>query len=169
MSVQYEEPALAGSYGVYFGISRTRQVTVNQGLRRSGKSSIRKSANKIYKDDISSSSFVNFQIWDLPGTVDFDPTFNYEMIFREGFVFILSWFHQDDYVEAWEGFISVSGAYRFNPEINFEVFLSISFYLTSIYDHSIFEAFSKNSGIEKGFLFDVVSKIYITTDSSAVT
>ena len=65
----------------------------------------------------------------------------------------------------------------------------LSFYLTSIYDHSIFEAFSKviqklipqlptlesllnilcsNSGIEKAFLFDVISKIYIATDSSPV-
>ena len=65
----------------------------------------------------------------------------------------------------------------------------LGFYLTSIYDHSIFEAFSKvvqklipqlptlenllnilisNSGIEKAFLFDVVSKIYIATDSSPV-
>ncbi|CAG2121316.1 unnamed protein product [Medioppia subpectinata] len=61
--------------------------------------------------------------------------------------------------------------------------------MTSIYDHSIFEAFSKvvqklipqlptlenllnifitNSGIEKAFLFDVVSKIYIATDYSPV-
>ncbi|KAG0259412.1 hypothetical protein DFQ27_004072 [Actinomortierella ambigua] len=67
--------------------------------------------------------------------------------------------------------------------------VQISFYLTSIYDHSIFEAFSKviqklipqlptlenllnilcsNSGIEKAFLFDVISKIYIATDSSPV-
>ncbi|KAH9415830.1 ras-related GTP binding C/D [Dermatophagoides pteronyssinus] len=67
--------------------------------------------------------------------------------------------------------------------------ISLSFYLTSIYDHSIFEAFSKvvqklipqmpilenllnvfisNSGIEKAFLFDVVSKIFIATDSSPV-
>lgn len=67
--------------------------------------------------------------------------------------------------------------------------VQLSFYLTSIYDHSIFEAFSKvvqklipqlsalenllnifisNSGIEKAFLFDVVSKIYIATDSSPV-
>lgn len=83
----------------------------------------------------------------------------------------------------------------------------LSFYLTSIYDHSIFEAFSKvvqklipqlpilenllnvfisvcsfyffntpnlltlifqSSGIEKAFLFDVVSKIFIATDSSPV-
>lgn len=67
--------------------------------------------------------------------------------------------------------------------------VNLSLYLTSIYDHSIFEAFSKvvqklipqlptlenllnilisNSGIEKAFLFDVVSKIYIATDSSPV-
>lgn len=67
--------------------------------------------------------------------------------------------------------------------------LKLSYYLTSIYDHSIFEAFSKvvqklipqlptlenllnifnnNSAIEKSFLFDVVSKIYIATDSSPV-
>ncbi|KAI8841247.1 ras-related GTP binding D [Chytridium lagenaria] len=67
--------------------------------------------------------------------------------------------------------------------------IHISFYLTSIYDHSIFEAFSKviqklivqlptlenllnilcsNSGIEKAFLFDTFSKIYIATDSSPV-
>jgi len=65
----------------------------------------------------------------------------------------------------------------------------LSFYLTSIYDHSIFEAFSKavqklipqlptlenllnifisNSGVEKAFLFDIASKIYVATDSSPV-
>jgi len=67
--------------------------------------------------------------------------------------------------------------------------IDLSFYLTSIYDHSIFEAFSKvvqklipqlptlenmlnmfvqHSNAEKAFLFDVVSKIYIATDSSPV-
>jgi len=67
--------------------------------------------------------------------------------------------------------------------------IQINYQLTSIYDHSIFEAFSKviqklipslptlenlinalcaNCGIEKAFLFDVVSKIYIATDSSPV-
>lgn len=92
---------------------------------------------------------------------------------------------------------------------NGEENILLSFYLTSIYDHSIFEAFSKvvqklipqmpilenllnvyisvlikfptffykdsnlglffqNSGIEKAFLFDVVSKIFIATDSSPV-
>ncbi|XP_061918271.1 ras-related GTP binding Ca isoform X1 [Entelurus aequoreus] len=243
------------------------------GLRRSGKSSIQKvvfhkmspnetlfleSTNKIYKDDISSSSFVNFQIWDFPGQVDFfDPTFDYEMIFRGTGALIFVIDAQDDYVEALGRLhLTVSRAYRVNPEINFEVFIHkvdglsddhkietqrdihqranddladasleklhlrsgsgssgmeskttgdpfllqpssaipavvtlIGFYLTSIYDHSIFEAFSKvvqklipqlptlenllnifisNSGIEKAFLFDVVSKIYIATDSSPV-
>jgi len=67
--------------------------------------------------------------------------------------------------------------------------IHLSFYLTSIYDHSIFEAFSKviqklipqlptlenlldilisNCRMEKAFLIDVVSKIYIATDSSPV-
>jgi Ras-related GTP-binding protein C/D len=65
----------------------------------------------------------------------------------------------------------------------------IHFHLTSIYNHSIFEAFSKviqkliphlpsleallnnlcrASGFEKAYLFDVLSKIYIATDSSPV-
>ncbi|TSR63301.1 Ras-related GTP-binding protein C [Bagarius yarrelli] len=210
------------------------------GLRRSGKSSIQKvvfhkmppsetlfleSTNKIYKDDISSSSFVNFQIWDFPGQVDFfDPTFDYEMIFRGTGALIFVIDAQDDYMEALGRLhLTVSRAYRINPHINFEVFvhkvdglsddhkietqrdihqranddlmdagldrLHLSFYLTSIYDHSIFEAFSKvvqklipqlptlenllnifisNSGIEKAFLFDVLSKIYVATDSSPV-
>ena len=65
----------------------------------------------------------------------------------------------------------------------------ISYHLTSIYDHSIFEAFSKvcqklitqlpalegllnllcaNCHMDKAFLFDVLSKIYIATDTSPV-
>lgn len=67
------------------------------GLRRSGKSSIQKvvfhkmspnetlfleSTSKIVKDEISNSSFVQFQIWDFPGQVDcFDTSFDFEMIF----------------------------------------------------------------------------------------
>lgn len=67
--------------------------------------------------------------------------------------------------------------------------IQLNYFLTSIYDHSIFEAFSKvvqklipqlptlenllNTLIsackmEKSFLFDVVSKIYIATDSNPV-
>ena len=64
-----------------------------------------------------------------------------------------------------------------------------SFHLTSIYDHSIFEAFSKivqqlipslpvlenlldglivSSSMDKAFLFDIVSKVYVATDSNPV-
>ncbi|KAI5951168.1 GTR2 [Candida jiufengensis] len=67
--------------------------------------------------------------------------------------------------------------------------VSVSFYLTSIFDHSIYEAFSRivqrlipdlpslehmldnlvqHSNIDKVFLFDVNSKIYVATDSSPV-
>lgn len=67
--------------------------------------------------------------------------------------------------------------------------VQVSFYLTSIFDHSIYEAFSRivqklipelpflenmldnliqHSKIEKCFLFDVNSKIYVATDSSPV-
>uniref|UniRef100_A0A3B3T796 Ras-related GTP-binding protein n=1 Tax=Paramormyrops kingsleyae TaxID=1676925 RepID=A0A3B3T796_9TELE len=210
------------------------------GLRRSGKSSIQKvvfhkmspnetlfleSTNKICREDVSNSSFVSFQIWDFPGQIDFfDPTFDYEMIFRGTGALIFVIDSQDDYVEALSRLhLTVTRAYKVNPNINFEVFIHkvdglsddhkiekqrdihkranddladaalerihLSFYLTSIYDHSIFEAFSKvvqklipqlptlenllnifisNSGIEKAFLFDVVSKIYIATDSSPV-
>ncbi|XP_064145029.1 ras-related GTP-binding protein D isoform X1 [Loxodonta africana] len=235
------------------------------GLRRSGKSSIQKvvfhkmspnetlfleSTNKICREDVSNSSFVNFQIWDFPGQIDFfDPTFDYEMIFRGtgALIFVIDsqkvchacpslkacpatrnkreqQVKQDDYMEALARLhLTVTRAYKVNTDINFEVFIHkvdglsddhkietqrdihqranddladaglekihLSFYLTSIYDHSIFEAFSKvvqklipqlptlenllnifisNSGIEKAFLFDVVSKIYIATDSTPV-
>jgi len=70
-----------------------------------------------------------------------------------------------------------------------EIDVHVNYSLTSIYDHSIFEAFSKvvqkllkqlptlenllnilisSCGIEKAFLFDVVSKIYVATDSGPV-
>jgi Ras-related GTP-binding protein C/D len=65
----------------------------------------------------------------------------------------------------------------------------VHYYLTSIYDYSVFEAFSKviqkltpqlstlenlintlahNSGMEKAYLFDVLSKIYIASDTRPV-
>lgn len=210
------------------------------GLRRSGKSSIQKvvfhkmspnetlfleSTSKIVKNDISNSSFVQFQIWDFPGQLDFfDPAFDSEMIFGGcgALVFVID--AQDDFTEALNKLhMTVVKASKVNPNITFEVFIHkvdglsddhkiesqrdiqqlaldelndaglsdihLSFYLTSIYDHSIFEAFSKviqklipqlptlenlldilisNSRIEKAFLVDVVSKIYIATDSSPV-
>ncbi|CAI8030032.1 Ras-related GTP-binding protein C [Geodia barretti] len=210
------------------------------GLRRSGKSSISKvvfhklspnetlfleSTSKVVKDDISNSSFVQFQIWDFPGQIDFfDPAFDSDHIFGGcgALIFVID--AQDDYRDALVRLHqTVTRAYQVNQSIKFEVFIHkvdgltddrkieaqrdihqhatedlsdaglegihLSFYLTSIYDHSIFEAFSRvvqklipqlptlenllnilisNSGIEKAFLFDVVSKIYIATDSSPV-
>ncbi|XP_059482727.1 ras-related GTP-binding protein C [Neocloeon triangulifer] len=224
--------------GVLSGEQKPRILLM--GLRRSGKSSIQKvvfhkmspnetlfleSTNKIIKDDISNSSFVQFQIWDFPGQIDFfDPNFDSDMIFGGcgALVFVID--AQDDYMEALNKLHqTVTKAYKVNPSIKFEVFIHkvdglsddykmetqrdihqranddltdsgydqihLSFHQTSIYDHSIFEAFSKvvqklipqlpilenllnilisNSAIEKAFLYDVVSKIYIATDSSPV-
>eukprot|EP01087_Luapelamoeba_hula_P012311 TRINITY_DN3421_c0_g1_i1.p2 TRINITY_DN3421_c0_g1~~TRINITY_DN3421_c0_g1_i1.p2 ORF type:complete len:346 (+),score=57.90 TRINITY_DN3421_c0_g1_i1:77-1114(+) len=210
------------------------------GLRRSGKSSIQKvvfhkmspnetlfleTTNKLTKSDISNSSFVQFQIWDFPGQLDFfDPTFDYEVIFggTGALIFVID--AQDDYDDAMSKLHhTITKAYKVNPQLSFEVFIHkvdglsddhkidaqreiqqgamdelteakledvhLSFYLTSIYDHSIFEAFSKvvqklipqlpvlenlldilntNCRLEKSFLIDVVSKIYVATDSSPV-
>jgi Ras-related GTP-binding protein C/D len=40
------------------------------------------STNKVVKEDICNSSFVQFHIWDFPGQIDFfDPTFDSDNIF----------------------------------------------------------------------------------------
>jgi len=221
-------------------VSENKPRILLMGLRKSGKSSIQKvvfhkmspnetlfleSTSKIIKNDIANSSFVQFQVWDFPGQVDFfDPAFDSEMIFGGcgALIFVID--AQDDYTEALGKLhMTVSKAYKVNPKMNFEVFIhkvdglledpkmerqrairqqavneltdaklsniTLSFYMTSIYDHSIFEAFSKvvqklipqlpslenlldvlvqNCRIDKAFLIDVVSKIYIATDSSPV-
>ena len=39
------------------------------------------STNKIVKEDVANSSFVQFSIWDFPGQIDFvDPTFDSEKV-----------------------------------------------------------------------------------------
>eukprot|EP00761_Pharyngomonas_kirbyi_P013274 gb/GECH01013301.1/.p1 GENE.gb/GECH01013301.1/~~gb/GECH01013301.1/.p1 ORF type:complete len:367 (+),score=90.33 gb/GECH01013301.1/:1-1101(+) len=210
------------------------------GLRRSGKSSIQKvvfekmspnetlfleSTNKIVKNNISNNSFVQFQIWDFPGQIDFfDSALDSDFIFGScgALVFVID--AQDEYSEALNKLHqTLVKAHSVNPDVVFEVFIhkvdglsndhrletrndiqqqvssfledsdmhdiNVSFHLTSIYDHSIFEAFSKviqklipqmdtlenlldlliaSSRIEKAFLFDVVSKIYIASDSTPV-
>ncbi|CAD5114849.1 DgyrCDS3885 [Dimorphilus gyrociliatus] len=221
-------------------VSEEKPRILLMGLQGSGKSSIQKvvfhkmspnetlfleNTTKIVKDDVSNSSFVQFQIWDFPGQIDFlDPSFDSETIFGGcgALIFVID--AQDEYSVALDKLlVTLSKAYAVNSNIRFEVFIhkvdglsednkietqgeihqktnqdlmhskldniNVCFYLTSIYDHSIFEAFSKvvqklipqlptlenllnifisNSGIDKAFLFDVVSKIYIATDSSAV-
>lgn len=110
------------------------------GLRRSGKSSIQKvvfhkmspnetlfleSTTKIIKDDVSNSSFVQFQIWDFPGQIDFfDPAFDSDVIFGGcgALVFVID--AQDDYMESLSKLhVTVTKAYKVNPNITFEVFI----------------------------------------------
>lgn len=164
------------------------------GLRRSGKSSIQKvvfhkmspnetlfleSTNKIVKTDINNNSFVQFQLWDFPGQIDFfDPAFDSEIIFKkcDALVFVID--AHDDYIESLAKLNkAVLKAYDVNKATKFEVFIHkvdginedlkmetqrdihqratddlvdagfehicLSFHLTSIYDYSVFEAFSK--------------------------
>lgn len=186
---------------------------------------IQEATNKIVKNDIANSSFVQFEVWDFPGHVDTSS----EAVKPEstyGGCGALVWVidAQDDHNEAIQRLAStIVTAHRINPNMVFEVFVhkvdslsddqriecqrdiqtqlndelatarvtqaKVSFHLTSIYDHSVFEAFSKvvqqllpqlptlmslldvlvnSCRIDKAFLFDVVSKIYVATDSSPV-
>lgn len=171
------------------------------------------------------SSFMDFQVWDFPGQVDFvDPNFDQDAVFGEIGALIWVIDAQDEYLEAInrlnETILNLQPSY---PNINIEVFIHkvdglsddykldiqrdimqriqdelsdhgfenapINFHLTSIYNHSIFEAFSKviqkliphlptleallndlcrSCRFEKAYLFDVLSKIYVATDSSPV-
>ncbi|TGO59992.1 hypothetical protein BCON_0039g00230 [Botryotinia convoluta] len=208
------------------------------GQRRSGKSSISsvvfhkmppnetlflESTARIQKDSMH--SFMDFQVWDFPGQIDFqDAQFDVDAIFGEIGALIWVIDAQDDYLEAIARLNStIYNLHQSFPNINIEVFIHkvdglsddymldiqrdimqriqdelsdqgmenapVNFHLTSIYNHSIFEAFSKviqkliphlatleallndlcrNCRFEKAYLFDVLSKIYIATDSSPV-
>ncbi|KAJ3271424.1 hypothetical protein HDV01_006630 [Terramyces sp. JEL0728] len=166
---------------------------------------------KIHKIFIS--SFIDFQVWDCPDQteVDFftanslvyivDAQDDYIESLHKLIPILLNAYSQNPKI-SFEIFIhKVDGLsdddkidiqrdvfQRINDElIDNEKQINLSFHQTSIYDHSIFEAFSKivqklimelpalenllnmfcsNSGIEKAFIFDLNSKIYIATDSS---
>jgi len=168
-------------------------------------------------------SFMDFQVWDFPGHLDyFDPAFDVHTIFDEIGALIWVIDAQDEYMDSIARLnTTIVNLQREYPNINIEVFVHkvdalsddyktdifrdiiqrvqdeladqgfdnapVNFYQTSIYDHSIFEAFSKviqklipqlptlesmlnslcsNCRIEKAYLFDVLSKIYIATDTS---
>ncbi|CAJ0956658.1 unnamed protein product, partial [Mesorhabditis belari] len=227
------------AYGLDEAERAARPIVILTGLKRSGKTSIRKvvfqkmspnetlfeeSTARVTQDTVRS-SFINFETVEFPGQLSpFDA--NTEDMFRRcgALLFIID--AQDDYTEAQKTMAQYfAQAYQINQNIKFEVFIhkvdglpeeskldtnfelfhkmkedlseqgldkimnTVSFHLTSIYDHSIFEAFSKvvqklikqlptlerlldifnqSSNVEKSFLFDVVSKIYIATDSSPV-
>ena len=83
------------------------------------------STSKLFKDDVTNSSFIQFSVWDFPGQLDiFDPTFNAEAIFGGcgALVFVID--AQDDYLDALSKLNStVTRAHRVNPEIKCEVFI----------------------------------------------
>ncbi|GAN09578.1 conserved hypothetical protein [Mucor ambiguus] len=211
------------------------------GLQRSGKSSIQRvvfgkmppqdtllleSTTKIQKEDVTR-SFIDFQIWDFPGQVNYFDDIAYDA--REIFdtvgslVFVID--AQDDYSNALHRLqYTIVKVWQVNPGITFEILIHkvdglseeyrddvkidiirkmheflvdideeqnihLLYHLTSIYDNSIYEAFSKiiqklirelpilenllnilraNSGVEKAYLFDTLTKIYIATDSTPV-
>ncbi|OAA68134.1 small monomeric GTPase [Niveomyces insectorum RCEF 264] len=210
---------------------------VLMGQRASGKSSISsvvfhklppnetlflESTSRLQKDAMA--SFMDFQVWEFPGQIDYfeGDNFNMDDIFGDGGALIWVIDSQDDYLEAVarlnNAILHVQRSY---PNVNIEVFIHkvdglsddfkmeihrdimirvqdelsdqgfenapVQFHLTSIYDHSIFEAFSKviqkliprlgqleamltslcrTCRFEKAYLFDVLSKIYIATDST---
>eukprot|EP01130_Rhizamoeba_saxonica_P004472 TRINITY_DN1828_c0_g1_i2.p1 TRINITY_DN1828_c0_g1~~TRINITY_DN1828_c0_g1_i2.p1 ORF type:complete len:346 (+),score=61.92 TRINITY_DN1828_c0_g1_i2:343-1380(+) len=93
----------------------------------------------------------------------------------------------DAKLDVQRNIIELANGELFEAKLTLKIHLN--FYLTSIYDHSIFEAFSKviqklipqlptleslldilisNCRMEKAFLIDIVSKIYVATDSSPV-
>ncbi|VDN58789.1 unnamed protein product [Dracunculus medinensis] len=188
------------------------------GLKRSGKTSIRKvvfskmspnetlfveSTPRVTKET-ASNSFINFETIEFPGQMSpFDAAMDpNETFIRCGaLLFVID--AQDDYSEALKRMCEYfRRAYTINKNIRFEVFIHkvdglndefkldtqrdifqrvqdelaaqgcehilITYHLTSIYDHSIFEAFSKGSNVVKSFLFDIASKIYVATDSAPV-
>uniref|UniRef100_A0A914ZFK7 Uncharacterized protein n=1 Tax=Parascaris univalens TaxID=6257 RepID=A0A914ZFK7_PARUN len=219
--------------------AKQKPTVVLMGLKRSGKTSIRKvvfnkmspnetlfveSTPRVTTETVTS-SFINFETIEFPGQMSpFDAAMDPHGTFSRcgALLFVID--AQDDYTEALKRMCEYfKRAYAINANIKFEVFihkvdglneeikletqrdifqrvqddmtdenldqLHITYHLTSIYDHSIFEAFSKvvqklikqlstlerlldifnqGSNVEKAFLFDVASKIYVATDSAPV-
>ena len=171
------------------------------------------------------SSFRNYQMWDLPGQIDFlEVNFDTDSIFSTAGAMVWVLDAQDDYIDSitrlTETILQLGQLY---PEIKYSVFIHkvdslssdfredtvrdiiqrimddlndaglenppVSFYPTSVYDDSIYEALSKvlqtlnpqlatfeamlstiaaSCKMQKLYLFDVVSKLYIASDTSPV-
>ena len=170
-------------------------------------------------------SFRSFQIWDLPGQIDFmESNFDTESIFSSAGAMVWILDAQDDYLESvarlTETILQLQQLY---PDIKYSVFIhkvdslsndfrddtvrdiiqrilddlndaglenpAVNFYATSVYDDSIYEALSKvlqllnpqlatfeallntiagSCKMQKVYLFDVLSKLYIASDTSPV-
>ncbi|KAK3587908.1 hypothetical protein CHS0354_014423 [Potamilus streckersoni] len=207
------------------------------GYRSCGKKSIilkiharwflsKQGANKLEKEDITNSSFIDLQLHEVKRDLDsFSPLRAAANIFGTFAAVIFVIDIQDDYINILEKLKEIiARVYRFKPNMKFCIFIhkvdilcdydiielqreihwmacddrikpclhcngTLSFYFTNIHDKSIHEAvsqvvqklnpylptmekllniFTSKSRIEKAFLFNVVSKIYIATDSSPV-
>ncbi|KAI4247206.1 MAG: hypothetical protein L6R40_001549 [Gallowayella cf. fulva] len=165
---------------------------------------------------------MDFQIWDLPGQIDYlSGSFSISSIFGNvgGIIWVID--AQDNYMEPIGRFtdtvVQLTDLY---PEIKYSVFIHktdsltedyredtirdvmqkisdelfdnglenppVNYYPTSIYDHTIFEAFSKviqglvpqlptyetlldtvaaTCRFQKVYIFDVMSKVYIASDT----
>lgn len=167
-------------------------------------------------------SFMDFQVWDFPGQLDyFDSTFDTMQIFADIGALIWVIDAQDEYGESLSRLTTtIINLQNTFPHINVEVFVhktdslnedfrsdvfqditqrvtddlndagyinpNVSYHLTSIYDSSVFEALSSviqklipeldvlqslldtlinNSGMTKAYLFDILSKIYVASDT----
>lgn len=166
---------------------------------------------------------MDFQIWDLPGQIDYlDGNFDQDSIFTGvgGIIWVID--AQDNYMEPirrlTETVLQLTELY---PDIKYSVFIHktdsltddyredtirdimqrisdelfdaglenppVNFFPTSIYDHTIFEAFSKviqsivpqlptyesfldrltaSCRFQKAYIFDVMSKVYIASDTT---
>lgn len=179
----------------------------------------------MYKPTDNISSFMEFQVWDFPGQLEYlDASFDLEAIFGNYGALVWVIDAQDDYIDSVTRLNrTILTVQQYYPNVNIEVFIHkvdglsdeyradtfqdivqritdelsdagyenapVHYYLTSIYDYSVFEAFSKviqklipnlstlenlintlanNCGFEKTYLFDVLSKIYIASDTRPV-
>ncbi|MCJ1244908.1 hypothetical protein MMC30_002109 [Trapelia coarctata] len=215
-----------------------KQRLLFMGLKRSGKSSIINVV--LYKLPPTETVFIpttivikkhalysyrNFQIWDLPGQIDFlETNFDTESVFASAGAMVWILDAQDEYLDSvarlTETILQLQQMY---PDIKYSVFIHkvdslgsdfredtvrdiiqrimddlndaglenppVSFYPTSVYDDSIYEALSKvlqllnpqlatfeallntlagSCKMQKLYLFDVLSKLYIASDTSPV-
>ncbi|MCJ1310339.1 hypothetical protein MMC25_004003 [Agyrium rufum] len=217
--------------------SNTKQRLLFMGLKRSGKSSIINVvlykmaptdtlfiATTVAIKKHSLSSFRQFQIWDLPGQIDFlDSSFDTESIFNSTGAIVWIIDAQDSYFDSIarlvETMVTLGASY---PDIKYSVFVhkmdslnddtrdevygdivqrisedvedagienpAINYYATSVYDHSVYQALSKvlqtlnpqiatfesllntihdSCRMQKVYLFDVQSKLYVASDTTA--
>ncbi|CAO1598977.1 GTP-binding protein gtr2 [Xanthoria calcicola] len=217
------------------GFGKHKPKMLLMGLKRSGKSSISnvvfhkmaphetlflEATTAIQKQNVM--KFMDFQIWDLPGQIDYlSSSLDSNSVFSDvgGIVWVID--AQDNYLEPISRFTSaVVALTELYPSIRYSVFIHktdsitedyredtirdvmqkisdelfdeglenppVSYFPTSIYDHTIFEAFSKviqglvpqlptyetlldtvaaSCRFQKVYIFEVTSKVYIASDT----